>query len=155
MKKIFAVLLTAVLLCGVMPLTASAAQGNDSALYSVLVLNGSISNNNSGGPIGVGSFAEDTIITISFYPPVTGLTGGRFVQWNTEPSIVFVDGTSETDAIAKFIMPNKDVNIRAEYETVWLTLPDRLPPHFWSTWPPFLQWILRYVLFGWLWMRWL
>ena len=28
------------------------------------------------------------------------------------------------------------------------------PTPFWSTWPPFLQWILQYVLFGWLWMRW-
>jgi len=27
------------------------------------------------------------------------------------------------------------------------------PTHFWSTWPPFLQWLLEYVLFGWLWMR--
>jgi len=26
--------------------------------------------------------------------------------------------------------------------------------HFWSAWPPFMQWILEYVFFGWLWMRW-
>jgi len=26
---------------------------------------------------------------------------------------------------------------------------------FWSTWPPFLVSILRYVFFGWLWMRWM
>lgn len=28
------------------------------------------------------------------------------------------------------------------------------PSHFWDTWPPFLQWILKYLLFGWLWMQW-
>jgi len=27
-------------------------------------------------------------------------------------------------------------------------------PHFWDNWPPFLVSILRYILFGWLWMRW-
>jgi hypothetical protein len=26
---------------------------------------------------------------------------------------------------------------------------------FWSAWPSPLQWILEYILFGWLWMRWL
>ena len=26
------------------------------------------------------------------------------------------------------------------------------PPHFWDTWPGWLVWILRYILFGWLWM---
>ena len=26
--------------------------------------------------------------------------------------------------------------------------------HFWDAWPPFLQWMLRYLLFGWLWMQW-
>jgi len=25
---------------------------------------------------------------------------------------------------------------------------------FWFTWPPFFQWILRHVLFGWVWMNW-
>jgi len=29
------------------------------------------------------------------------------------------------------------------------------PPPFYSTWPPALQWILEYILFGWLWMRWI
>jgi len=29
-----------------------------------------------------------------------------------------------------------------------------VPPHFWDSWPPVLQWILQYILFGWLWMRW-
>jgi len=27
--------------------------------------------------------------------------------------------------------------------------------HFWSAWPSWLQWVLQYILFGWLWMRWL
>ena len=27
------------------------------------------------------------------------------------------------------------------------------PSHFWDSWPPFLQWILRYLLFGWIWMK--
>jgi len=29
------------------------------------------------------------------------------------------------------------------------------PTHFWDNWPPFLQWLLEYVFFGWVWMRWL
>jgi len=29
------------------------------------------------------------------------------------------------------------------------------PPPFWDTWPPILVTLLRYVLFGWLWMNWL
>jgi hypothetical protein len=29
------------------------------------------------------------------------------------------------------------------------------PVYFWSTWSPEIQQILEYVLFGWLWMRWL
>ncbi|MCL2495021.1 MAG: hypothetical protein FWE98_05125 [Oscillospiraceae bacterium] len=29
------------------------------------------------------------------------------------------------------------------------------PTYFWSTWPPIAQWALEYILFGWLWMRWL
>jgi len=32
--------------------------------------------------------------------------------------------------------------------------PDPPVPHFWVSWPPFLVSILRYVLFGWLWMSW-
>ena len=33
--------------------------------------------------------------------------------------------------------------------------PPKPPPsHFWDNWPMFLQWILKYLLFGWLWMRW-
>jgi len=28
------------------------------------------------------------------------------------------------------------------------------PQRFWYAWPPFLQWILQYLLFGWLWMNW-
>jgi len=29
------------------------------------------------------------------------------------------------------------------------------PIYFWSEWPPIVQWALEYILFGWLWMRWL
>ena len=32
--------------------------------------------------------------------------------------------------------------------------PPTPPSHFWDAWPPFLQWILKYLLFGWLWMQW-
>jgi len=49
-------------------------------------------------------------------------------------------------------------------QNFWLDWPDwaqrillffvRPDISFLSTWPPFLQWILEYILFGWLWMRW-
>jgi len=32
--------------------------------------------------------------------------------------------------------------------------PPTPPSHFWDAWPPFLQWILKHLLFGWLWMQW-
>ena len=31
---------------------------------------------------------------------------------------------------------------------------DPAPPHFWDTWPCWAQWILKWLLFGWVWMRW-
>ena len=32
------------------------------------------------------------------------------------------------------------------------TTPPPAPTHFWDDWPSWLQFILRYVLFGWIWM---
>jgi len=148
MKRIFAVVLACLLLCGVMALTASAATDK----HSVLVING---NFNSGvGCVASASYAAGEIVTIRFQPPITGRTGGRLIQWRAEPSVAFVEGTGETDAIAKFIMPNQDVSIRAEYETVWWEFPAPSSTRFWDNWSSALQWILEYILFGWLWMRW-
>ena len=28
------------------------------------------------------------------------------------------------------------------------------PPRFWDSWPSWVQWTLKYILFGWVWMRW-
>ena len=43
------------------------------------------------------------------------------------------------------------IELRAMIEKFSASPPASL---FWDTWPPFLVSLLRYVLFGWLWMRW-
>ena len=56
-------------------------------------------------------------------------------------------GKISTDTIGLFTLAAPGVNPS-------LTITPS-PTPFWGDWPSWAQWILEYILFGWLWMRWL
>jgi len=63
--------------------------------------------------------------------------------------------TSATGAVVYAPGANYTANAAATLYAVWeANAAVSVPRYFWSDWPPFLQSILRYVLFGWLWMGW-
>ena len=121
MKKLYAVLLAAVLLCLALPVTASAAE--DAPLYHVIVVNGNFGNGHR--MYDSADYKLGEIVTIHLGMPITGASNPQLIQWHAEPPVVFVDGTSETTSPAKFIMPSQDVRIEAEYATAyWIFIKD-------------------------------
>ncbi len=59
--------------------------------------------------------AGGTTVTITAEPPGEG---ERFREWDLSTNVEFVQGTSRTDRIAKFIMPFEEVTATARYEAI-------------------------------------
>lgn len=73
-------------------------------------------------------------------------TENQVVTFSTDEDTVFI-GESD-DEIAVFVDENGD----GQFETQ-ITSVDSTADKWWETLPDWIQWILRYVLFGWIWMR--
>jgi len=97
-------------------------------------------NNGTGGPATQTGIAANTEVTLATtnLPTRAGYT---FKGWAAATT-----GAAPIAALT--------VNGNTTVYAVWEKNPDPPAPKFWDNWPPFLQWILQYVLFGWLWMRW-
>ena len=92
-------------------------------------------------------YAQGETVTIDAYPPLPAGNSHRFVRWDVYPEVTFTEGTSAASPTAKFIMPASEVAALAVYESV--------PPKWWES-PPLPYWLhclLKYLCFGWLWMK--
>ena len=99
-------------------------------------------NGGTGGPAPKTGIVPGTTVTLA----TTGLptrAGHTFKGW----APAWYDGGAP-------LITKVTVNANTTVIAVWEKNPDPPKPHFWDNWPPFLQWILQYILFGWLWMNW-
>ena len=129
-KHVLAILLATCMALGVFAILASAG-----ATWTATVTGGA----------GGGDYAQGETVTITAYPPEGGIY--RFVRWDVYPEATFTEGTSAASPTAKFIMPASEVAAVAVYEYV--------PPKWWES-PPLPYWLhclLKYLCFGWLWMK--
>jgi len=90
-------------------------------------------------------YAAGEVVTITAYPPLGRIY--RFMRWDVYPEVTFTEDTSAASPAAKFIMPAGGVSVVANYESI--------PPKWWES-PPLPLWqhlALRWLCFGWIWMR--
>jgi len=62
-----------------------------------------------------------------------------------------LERTGDFAALTAFYL---EMETRAKAIWDMIEYADPTPTHFWDSLPDWLVWILQYVLFGWLWMRW-
>jgi len=188
MKRVLAVLLAMVMLCGIMPLMASAAIDDwvyiiDNGRVFITGYTGTeielvVPDEIGGYPVtaiadnALGSRANLTIVHLPL--TITRDTAKIFGNHNPALRVCSETNDSYTSSLAPYISyitadwqqppPQRKITsangVGANGLTICLCdginhgvdLLTSAP--FWSTWPPVLQWILEYVFFGWLWMRW-
>jgi len=89
-------------------------------------------------------------------PTVTKVSGDAKITWSA--------ATQKLDIAAGLAAGTYPVELKASNGvgtdatitfTLTVTASNQSATHFWDGWPPALQWILQYILFGWIWMRWL
>ena len=98
--------------------------------------------------------------------PLTGLNPNPNASWR----VYYVERdaggnvTRRTDMNARVVLVGGAYYLEFEtdhfsiYAVALLEDPPPIAPpktHFWESWPPWAQWILKYIFFGWLWMPWL
>lgn len=80
--------------------------GSGATTYAVVVIGGTASPTTA-------AQGEAVTITANAAP-----SGQRFKEWTTSQFVTFTDGTSKTDAIAKFTMPGQAVTATAVYDDI-------------------------------------
>jgi len=91
------------------------------------------------GGTGGGNYLIGAVVAIVATMP----SGKVFDKWTATGVTLANPGNVSTS----YIMPDNAVAVTATYKNVPAT-------PFWSSWPSPMQWILKYILFGGLWMRW-
>jgi len=83
-------------------------------------------------------------VTLALSGIVPTRDGHTFKGWATSP----------TGAVVYAAGADYAANAAVTLYAVWEANAVVTPRYFWSDWPEWLQFVLKYVLFGWLWMRW-
>jgi len=84
-------------------------------------------------------------VTLALSAAVPVRAGYTFKGW----------ATSATSTVVAYAPgANYTANAAITLYAVWEANAAPALKYFWSNWPCWLQWILKYILFGWLWMRW-
>jgi len=167
MKRILAVALACLLLCGIAPLTASA--GQESPLIEV-------SCDEKGYPIltceAPPELADAGQLNYAwFYKPYFSPES----TWISIQTLTLTQYQGKTLYVKELMHPQTPLGLKPDklrficfiyYSnedsqlvryapagdgTDWLMLPG-YAGYFWDNWPDWIQWILHYILFGWLWM---
>ena len=90
--------------------------------------------------------------------PFKDVSPGTSANWK----VYYVERDTQGNITNKVNMNAKVVQIdgvyywefEADHFSIYAVV-NEATPRFWDSWPCWAQWILKYILFGWLWMRWL
>jgi hypothetical protein len=136
-KRVLLVLLTALM---VLPLGMVSAVGTFDAARVIYAEDGAISVEGVTAfhmiPSGVSFEIPAGLTKVTIIP----LVDNAFFEYL---GVKYCFGKISADTIGVLTLAAEDVKPK-------LTIT----PSFWADWPSWAQWMLEYVLFGWIWMRW-
>jgi len=148
MKKLLSILLALVLLAG-LALPAASTESSEPESWPILIISAAhgfrmtIGDETWEATSATLRVEPGTQITLAANHPAASMTA-QFSHWQLTGVVI-----EEYDwTIITFEMPETDLVVT----TVYLYLPSGNPSPWWACLPTFLQLILRWVFFGWLWM---
>ncbi|MCL2106659.1 MAG: hypothetical protein FWH26_06355 [Oscillospiraceae bacterium] len=99
------------------------------------------------GGTGSGPYLAGSTVNIAANPATDGKV---FDKWEASAGTI----ANPTSANTTFTMPTSNATVTATYKNASTEDETEDPKYFWSDWGSFMQFVLKWFLFGWIWMRW-